>query len=269
MTHKPENHEPDAVELPGPTAAPLIVSLGLLLAGAGLLMSMALLAVGLVVTLVGLGIWLGHLAPGQGHVHEPLAPPEERPQPIEGAAGMVEPMRPGMPGYRFYLPEKVHPISSGIKGGILGGLVMPIPALLYGIITHGSPWLPINLLAGMVVPDIMDASLESLKQFSLSGLVVGIVIHAIFAVGFGLMYGVILPTLPPIPGGPIVYGGVLMPILWSGICHSLMGIVNPLLERHVSWRWFIASQLVYGLVMSYVVFKSEMVSAQPVVKPER
>ena len=30
-----------------------------------------------------------------------------------------------MPGYRLRLPEKVHPISAGIKGGLVGGLVMP------------------------------------------------------------------------------------------------------------------------------------------------
>ena len=35
-----------------------------------------------------------------------------------------------MPGYRLRMPEEVHPISAGIKGGIVGGLVMPMPALI-------------------------------------------------------------------------------------------------------------------------------------------
>ena len=51
-----------------------------------------------------------------------------------------------------------------------------------------------------------------------------------------------------------------MPILWSGVCHGMMGVVNPVLEQHVNWPWFIASQLVYGLAMSYVVFRSEKVA---------
>ena len=45
---------------------------------------------------------------------------------------MVQQLKPGVVGYRFQLPEKVHPISAGIKGGIVGGLLMPIPALDLG-----------------------------------------------------------------------------------------------------------------------------------------
>jgi hypothetical protein len=43
-----------------------------------------------------------------------------------------------------------------------------------------------------------------------------------------------------------------------------MGIIDPLLEKFVSWPWFIASQVVYGLAMSVVVVNSEKVPAAPV-----
>ena len=36
---------------------------------------------------------------------------------------MVERMAEGKPGYRAQLPATVHPVSAGVKGGILGGLV--------------------------------------------------------------------------------------------------------------------------------------------------
>jgi len=260
------NEAHDHVELPAPTAWPLVVSCGIALAAFGVAISLVFVVVGMAIFLVGLGGWIGQLLSAAGHVQEPLVPPELRPTPAVAAPGTVEPLRPGTAGYRFRLPERVHPISSGVRGGIVGGLLMPIPALLYGILQHGSLWLPINLLVGMVIPGISDASLENLKQFNLAGLILGTIIHAAFSVTFGLMYGVILPTLPSF-GGPLLFGGVLMPILWSGMCYGLMGVVNPLLEEHVSWPWFIASQFVYGLAMSYVVFRSEKVAvAQPPVR---
>jgi hypothetical protein len=42
-----------------------------------------------------------------------------------------------------------------------------------------------------------------------------------------------------------------------------MGIVNPVLEKYVNWPWFIVSQVVYGLVMSFVVVNSEKVPVPP------
>lgn len=251
------------VELPAATAWPMVLSLGLVLIAAGLATSIVFLVVGGLIFVAGLGGWIANLLPGRGHVHEPRVAPSLRAAEIASRPGSVRTLRPGMVGYRFNLPEKVHPISSGVKGGIVGGLLMPIPAVLYGILVHGSPWLSVNLLVGMVIPGVTDSSLESLRQFHLSGLVIGLVIHAVFSVTFGLLYGVILPTLPPIRGGPVIFGGVLMPFLWSGLCYGLMGIVDPLLERHVSWPWFIASQLVYGLAMSIVVYRSEKVPVPP------
>jgi hypothetical protein len=166
-----------------------------------------------------------------------------------------------MAGYRMRLPQKVHPISSGVKGGILGGLLMPIPALAYGIVSGHGIWFPGNLLAGMVVPGISGVTEAQLEQFHWGALILAICIHATFSVAFGLFFGVVSPTLPPIPGGPVIAGGVLMPLLWTGLCYGFMGIIDPLLEQHVNWLWFILSQVVYGLIMSIVVVNSEKVPA--------
>jgi hypothetical protein len=254
----------DTVELPAPTASPFVLGLGIALVGVGLATSLGFAVVGFVVLLFGLGSWIGQLLSVHGHLHEPLVEPGLRPGQTVAMPGTVEPMHPGTAGYRFNLPEKVHPITSGIRGGLIGGLLMPIPALAYGMIAHGSPWLPVNLLVGIVIPGIREASLDDLKAFHLDSLVLGIFIHAAFSVTFGLMYGVILPMLPAKNGGPLILGGVLMPFLWTGVCYGMMGIVNPLMEQHVSWPWFVLSQLVYGLTMSYVVSRSEKIAvAQP------
>jgi hypothetical protein len=177
-----------------------------------------------------------------------------------------------MPGYRVRLPESVHPISAGIKGGILGGLVMPLPAFLYGLTSGHGIWYPVNLLAGMVLPGIGTMTETQLEEFSPSLLLTGVVIHAAMAVVFGLLYGVLLPTLPDISrsvaklppvAGSLAWGGLLFPIFWSSVSYSLMGLVNPILQARVNWPWFIVSQFVFGVVAAVVVDHSEKIPVPP------
>src|SRR5262245_24172367 len=106
---------PNAVEMPRPTAAPLVLALGLTLLAAGVALGAAFLVVGAVVVVAGLSIWIVQVLPGRGHVHEPLTEPAGRPPAMMGAPGGVEQLRPGMPGYRLRLPQDVHPISAGLK----------------------------------------------------------------------------------------------------------------------------------------------------------
>jgi len=253
-----------SVEMPQATAWPFVLALGIALLGVGFVTSPVLLIVGLVFFVFGLGGWIRQLLPGFGHIHEPRVEPALRPRPIAEKPGSVSQLLPGMAGYRFQLPLKVHPISAGVKGGIAGGLVMPFPALAYGLLSGHGLWFPVNLLAGIVVPGISGATEAQLENFHLGALILAIFIHAALSVTFGLLFGVISPTLPPLPGGPVIAGGVLMPLLWTGFCYGFMGIINPLLQEHVSWPWFIASQVVYGLVMSFVVIHIQKVPVPPV-----
>ena len=152
-TSQPEGPAvPDSVEMPRPTAAPLVLALGLSLLAAGVALGLAFLVVGAVVVVAALSLWIVQLLPGRGHVHEPLAEPARLRRSL--LLGGVEQLRPGMPGYRLRLPQDVHPISAGIKGGIVGGAVMPVPALLWGILSGHGLWYPVNLLAGMVLPGV-------------------------------------------------------------------------------------------------------------------
>ena len=249
--------------MPRPTVWPIVVALGVTLLGAGWATNLLLSVVGAVLFVLGLFGWISQLLPGRGHLHEPLVGQAPRPLPVSAKPGTVDQLRAGVAGYRFQLPESFHPISSGVKGGILGGLVMPIPALIYGVSSGHGIWFPINLLAGMLVPSISGETTAALEQFQLSALVVAIVIHAMFSVTFGLLFGVVSPTLPQGYGMPVIAGGVLMPLLWTGLCHGFMGIINPALQRHVDWFWFIVSQAVYGLVMSIVVVRSEKIYIPP------
>ena len=255
-----EKNGHEYVEMPTPTAWPLVFALGVVLFAAGVGLHLGFFAVGLAMFAFGVRGWIAQLIPGAGHMHEELAPASERPSEIRPAPGTVEPLKAASPGYRFRLPEHVHPLSSGAKGGLLGGIAMAVPAMLYGAIDQGSPWLPINLLAGLVIPGAVDANITTLREFQPGALALATVIHVSFSITFGLMYGVILPMLPTFRGSPLVFGGIVMPIIWSGVCYGLMGVVDPALEQHVKWRWFVASQFVYGLVMSYVVDQTQKVA---------
>jgi hypothetical protein len=204
---------PGTVEVPRPTAAPLVLALGLTLLAAGVPFGAAFLVVGAAVVVIGLCLWVGQLLPGQGHVRESLAELARGPRPVAAAPGMVEQMREGLPGYRLRLPQDVHPISAGIKGGVGGGLVMPLPALLWGLASGHGLWYPVNLLAGMVLPGVADMDLAEPHA---SLLLVAVVIHAALSLVFGLVYGVLLPTLPQVPR-PIAWGGLLAPLLWTNV----------------------------------------------------
>jgi hypothetical protein len=247
---------PDSVEMPRPTAAPLVLALGLTLLAGGVALGPAFLVVGAAVIVAALSIWTVQLLPGRGHVDEPLAESARRPRPVTGTPGAVQRLQPGMPGYRLRLPGAVHPVSAGLKGGLAGGLVMPLPALLWGLLRGHGPWYPVNLLAGMALPLPPDMSPEQLEQFLKafhgSLLVVALVIHVAMSVVIGVIYGVLLPTLPEVPR-PIAWGGLFMPILWTGVSYVAMQVVNPALPGRVHWPWFIVSQLVFGITMPAVV----------------
>jgi len=260
------NLEQTAVEMPRPTIAPMILALGLILMAAGAIFGVGFAVTGMAMLIASLTMWVSELLPGRGHCLEPFDA-SLQPEPVKAELHQVEQLRPGLPGFRARLPEAVHPISAGVKGGIVGGLVMPIPALLYGLISGRGIWYPINLLAGMVLPDIGTLTDAQLEQFSLLMFVTGTIIHATISVVFGLLYGVLLPMLPSLPRskipGSFAWGGIIFPLFWTGVTHSLMGVANPLLQARVDWPWFILSQFVFGIVASLVVSRSEKIPVPP------
>jgi len=57
-----------------------------------------------------------------------------------------------------------------------------------------------------------------------------------------------------------VLGGLIVPVLWSGMLHPILSLLNPLLASHIDWFWFIASQMAFGVVAGRVVVRQ---SAMP------
>jgi hypothetical protein len=261
----PEQAAPATLEMPAPTACPIVLAMGITLMLAGVVTNPAVSVVGLIVAVAaGVGWSRIMLSPSGGHELERV---EVHVLSVRPAPGTVATLEPGMPGQRMSIPEQIHPYSAGAKGGLIGAVSMAVPALLYGLLSeHHSLWYPINLLAGMVATRFAGMSEEDLEAFQPLGLVVGTVIHVVSSVGVGLLYGVVLPMLPQRPailwGGyfaPLLWGGIIAPLLWTGGIYGFMGVLNPAMREHVNWFWFVVSQFAYGVTVGLVVTRSENV----------
>ena len=251
----PPTRERESVEMPTSTVAPMVLALGVCLLAAGVAFGPAMIIVGAVILFIGLGLWIAHLLPGRGHFHEAFVESDQRAKPVAPTIGTVELLQAGMPGYRVQLPVMIHPVSAGVKGGVLGGLVMPVPALLWGLVSGHGIWYPVNLLAGMAIPGVSKMTIAELGEFHLSLLIAAAFIHVATSLVAGLLYGVLLPTLPFIPK-PLAWSGLLMPLLWTGVSFLGTHIVDPIVSKELDWPSFIFSQFIFGIVVAIVVMRT-------------
>ncbi len=241
-----------AIQLPAPTAWPMILAFGCTLAAASLVTDAGIGLLGGVFMLAGCVGWFRQVLPKERHEEVPIV---HRPVPIATSRALVEHIRLS-PEHRAHLPIETYPVISGIKGGIAGGFAMIVPALIYGLVAQHSIWYPINLLGGAGVANWRNPSTADIAAFHWQGLLVAIVIHSLTCVLVGLLYGAMLPMLPR---RPVLLGGILAPVLWTGILHSFMGIINPALDQRIQWGWFLVSQVTYGLTAGFVVARQERI----------
>ena len=254
---KPGGSEPELLELPAPTAWPMALAFGVTLIFGGLVTNLAVSLVGLVVGLAGAIGWWRQVLPVEQIEEIALPPVAQRLRPIAPSTAPVERFRLGKAGHRVRYPVEVHPLSAGVKGGIVGGIAMAVVALLYGVVFQHSLWYPINLLSAVAMPSMASADLAQLRAFSGTALILGIIAHGIISMLAGLLYAVILPMLPR---RHMVWGGLIAPLLWTGFLWSLLGFINPALNARVDWGWFIASQIAFGLATGFVVARSHKVT---------
>jgi len=248
---------PGNLALPAPTAWPFVTAFGLTLLAAGLVTQAVISVVGLILAVRGAVGWFRDVLPVEHHELVRLHPLEQRARAIAPAPRAVEQLRPGVAGHRVRIPAEIHPYSSGIKGGILGGVAMAIVACLYGIVAYRSIWYPINLLAAAAVPSLAKADLAQLTTFNSTGFIVGLISHGVFSVLIGLLFAVLLPMLPSRRAA--FWGSLMSPLLWSALIWSTLKFINPALNARIDWIWFVASQVAFGMTTGYVVHHSKMV----------
>ena len=251
-----DSRVPETIAMPAPTIWPLVTALGITLGAAGLVTHMVVSAVGLVLFLCGLVGWWRDVLPVEKHEAVAVPPPEQRAAPVQTQFHTVARLRLGEGGHRVRIPAEIHPYAAGLKGGIVGGVAMAMVAVAYGIIAHGSPWYPINLLAAAALPMPPHTGLEELKAFNGLALVVALISHAVLSLLVGLLYAAMLPMLPR---HPAFWGGLMTPLMWTGLIWAFLDVINPTLQQHIDWRWFVASQVAFGMIGGYVIARSEQI----------
>jgi hypothetical protein len=248
---------PENLALPAPTAWPFVTAFGLTLLAAGLVTQAVISVVGLILAVRGAVGWFRDVLPVEQHELVRLRPLGQRARAIAPAPRAVAQLTPGVAGHRVRIPVEIHPYSSGIKGGILGGVAMAIVACLYGVVAYRSIWYPINLLAAAAVPSLARADLAQLTAFNGTGFIVGLISHGVFSVLVGLLFAVLLPMLPSRRAA--FWGSLISPLLWSALIWATLRLINPALNARIDWIWFIASQIAFGMTTGYVVHHSKMV----------
>jgi len=247
---------PETLEMPAPTPWPIVLAFGLTLLAAGMVTSGAISALGAILGVAGAVGWFRDVLPLEAHESVPVTTPVPA---ITTSRPEVERVEAARDLQRAWLPVEIYPMSAGIKGGLAGCVAMAVLAMLYGILSHTSIWYPINLLAAGFFPAASHATTAQIAAFHLSAFLIAVPIHLLVSLLVGLLYGV---TLPMLPRHPILLGGFIAPILWSGVIHSVLGVVNPVLNQRIDWFWFGLSQIGFGLVAGIVVTRQERIRTE-------
>jgi len=252
LTAEQLNQRPEAprkLEVPSPATWPFVLAFGSTLLFAGLVTNESVSILGTVLALVGCVGWFSEVFP---HEHEITVPvlPEEISATTERR--VVERVPVAAEQLRVWLPVQTYPISAGVKGGLAGSVAMAVLACAYGVLKIGSIWYPINLLAASVYVESLKLGPEQLKSFHTDSFLIALGLHALVSTLVGVLYGAMLPMFPK---RPIVLGGLIAPVLWSGLLYTILGLLNPLLASHIDWYWFFASQVAFGVVAGFVVVR--------------
>jgi len=247
------DHGRNGIELPAPTAGPIVVAGGVTLLGAGYLIHPMLAIVGVFALLLGCVGWFHDVLPVE---RTEVVPALEQP-PVPPSARAVVAPRVGTDTHRMRLPLEVYPYSAGLKAGIAGGAAMAIVGCAFGLLTHGSIWYPINLLAAAGSATLTGAGDAELARFNLVGLVLASVAHLSLSILVGILYAALLPIFSR---RPMLTASVFIPLLMSGITWSLLRAVNPLLDQRIEWIWFLAAQVAFGICAGWVVSRTEPIA---------
>jgi hypothetical protein len=240
------------IQMPAPTFWPMVLAFGLTLLFAGMVTHWVISVIGLVILSRGIVGWWHNVIPHEEH-EAIRVEARFRPVPIVAGARTVVRLKLGEGGHRIRVPERIYPYSAGFWGGLAGGAAMAALACLYGLLAQHSIWFPINLLAGAVLPDLGQATLEQLRQFNGLAFAAACVGHVGISILVGVLYAVMLPMFPKYA---VFWAGILMPVFWSGLVATTLDIVNPAMNARISWPWFVAAQLGFGLVGGYVIARS-------------
>jgi cytochrome c oxidase subunit 1 len=245
----PAHREQSIVEVPANTPSPILLAFGLALIVAGLVTMAPVSVAGATLALYGGVQWFRDVLPHerQEWITTTVADPASTTRPAVTQRHRTTGQR-----HRARLPLEIHPVTAGISGGLVGGAVMALLAMLWGLLSGHGAWYPVNLLAGGFFPD--RGTPGQLLVFHWDALIIGTAIHVATVVFIGLLYGAVMPMLPR---HPILLAGIVVPLITSAFAYSILGTVNPRFSELTDWPWFVACQVAFGTVAGMVVSRRE------------
>src|SRR5437899_6253034 len=173
----PQEIEPlsGSIELPAPTAWPIILAFGLTLVFAGLVTSASVSILGAIFALAGCVGWFRDVLPHEKHESMPIVgrvPTAETRHPqVARVEWRTEELQ------RARLPLEIYTTSAGVRGGLAGSVAMAILAVLYGILSGHGVWYPINLLSAGFFP--ARVTTEQIAAFHWDALIIAMILHLI------------------------------------------------------------------------------------------
>ena len=245
---------PDKLEVPAATAWPIVLAFGMTLVFAGFVTAASVSILGAILAVAGAVGWFRQVLPVESVEWAPVVQEEIA---IETSRESVDRVAGIGAIPRAWLPIEIYPISAGIKGGLAGGAAMALLAGLYGIVSGNGIWYAMDLLVAGLFPAMASETARQIGTFNLHQFLVAVPLHLFMSLLVGLLYGAMLPMLPR---RPIVLGGVVTPLLWSGLIYGILAFVNPVMNQHIDWVWFVASQIAFGIVAGLVVAVQERIS---------
>jgi hypothetical protein len=206
----------DSIHLPKPTPWPIVVALGFTLLVAGILTQFVISILGGLMLIYGCVGWFKDVLPHEQHEDYPVKVQELA---VSSSRKRVARIQVN-DEHRAHLPVHTFSVLSGVKGGIAG-------------------W--------------HNPSMADLRAFHPAALGIAAVIHIISCLLIGLLYGAILPLAPK---RPVLLGGILAPLVWTGLLYAALPIINPEMSSHINWADFLVAQVTFGVVAGLVVARS-------------
>ncbi len=242
----------ETIEMPAPTAWPIILAFGLTLVFAGMVTSLSVSFFGAILAVSGGIGWFRDVLPHEKHESvsaiATIGPVTTTRPRVAAVQWMTEEL------HRARLPLEVYPIKAGVKGGVAGGVAMAVLAILYGVISGRGMWYAVNVLAAGFFPG--RHPMAQIGAFQWDSLLIASVLHLLVSLSVGLLYGA---TLPMLPRHPILLGGLIAPILWSGLVHSFVELIDPTLNQEIDWLWFVFTQVGFGIVAGIIVSRQQRI----------
>lgn len=138
-------------------------------------------------------------------------------------------------------------IRVGIAGGVAGGLIMAVFAMVTMWLVGNGFWTPVNLIAHMIW---RSAPLDG--RFSLAAAVIGIVVHLLVAVLFATVIAVGAYRVPGSRSLVVAGGIAFTAVLWLVMQYGLWRALDAAAARNFTAWVFATAHLLFGVVAASV-----------------